>query len=389
VLQATYMTLSIIIVNYNVKFFLEQCLCSVKKAVADIDAEIFVVDNNSVDASVEYLKPEFSFVKFISNKNNPGFGKANNQALAEAKGKYILFLNPDTIIGEDTFHTCIQFFEKNPSAGAVGVYMIDGSGAYLKESKRGFTSPWVSFCKLTGLTAFFPHSKLFAGYYLGHQDETKNNEVDILSGAFMMARKEVLDTTGGFDEQFFMYGEDIDLSYRIQKAGYKNYSVADTKIIHFKGESTVKDIRYTKLFYKAMSQFSRKHFAGGFSAVFRALMNIAIWFRGIISAIGNLFRRKKIKSSTTTEEIRTFFMGDENEITHLKNSAALQQRIFTDKQQEATEIIFCEGINLSFQQIISLYKGKNEKVSYKIHAANSKSIVGSGSKEMMGETISL
>ncbi|MBS1936103.1 MAG: glycosyltransferase [Bacteroidetes bacterium] len=158
------MILSIIIVNYNVKFFLEQCLCSVKKAIANIEAEIFVVDNNSADGSVDYLQPKFPSVKFICNKDNPGFGKANNQALTEAKGKYILFLNPDTIVGENTFHTCIDFFERHSDAGAIGVYMIDGSGTYLKESKRGFTSPWVSFCKLTGLTSFFPHSKLFSGY---------------------------------------------------------------------------------------------------------------------------------------------------------------------------------------------------------------------------------
>src|SRR5579871_660708 len=383
------MELSIIIVNYNVKFFLEQCLYSVKKAITTIEAEIFVVDNNSADGSIEYLQPKFPFAKFICNKNNPGFGKANNQALAEAKGKYILFLNPDTIVGEYTFYTCITFFEQHSKAGAVGVYMIDGSGEYLKESKRGFTSPWVSFCKLTGLTAFFPHSKIFAGYYLGHLDETKNNEVDILSGAFMMARKEVLDITGGFDEQFFMYGEDIDLSYRIQKAGYKNYSLAETVIIHFKGESTVKDIRYTKLFYKAMSQFSKKHFTGSFSFIFSILMNAAIWLRGVISATGNLFRRKKVNPIEQQEIFKTFFIGDENEIDLLKKSSPLQQRIFVKEQEQANEIIFCEGIDLSFQQIIHLIKEKKEKVSYKIHAANSNSIVGSESKEMMGETIAL
>jgi N-acetylglucosaminyl-diphospho-decaprenol L-rhamnosyltransferase len=380
------MILSIIIVNYNVKYFLEQCLCSVVKAITGIEAEVFVVDNNSPDDSLSYLKPKFSSVQFINNTDNPGFGKANNQALGLAKGKYILFLNPDTIIGEDSFATCIRFLENHPHAGATGVYMIDGSGSYLKESKRGFTSPWVSFCKLSGLTSFFPHSKLFAGYYLGHLNENENNEVDVLSGACMMVKKEVLDNTGGFDEQFFMYAEDIDLCFRIQKAGYKNYSLAETTIIHFKGESTLKDIRYTKLFYRAMSQFTRKHFSSGFSVVFTLLMSAAIWFRAMLSAVGHLIKPAAPKKQQAV--VTEFLAGDKTTMEALRLNLTGKRKITTTKN-EATEIIFCEGTHFSFKEIVRCFKEKKDTLTYMIHAASSQSVVGSNSKEVMGETISL
>jgi GT2 family glycosyltransferase len=178
--------------------------------------EVIVVDNNSSDGSIAWLRPMFPFVRFIANTNNQGFAKANNQALQQCRGQYVLFLNPDTILPEDCFVQCLSFMEFHPDAGALGVRMIDGSGQYLPESKRGFPSPWVSFCKMSGLTHFFPASKLFARYYLGHLSPAETHQVDVLSGAFMWVRKEVLDKTGGFDERFFMYAEDIDLSYRIQ-----------------------------------------------------------------------------------------------------------------------------------------------------------------------------
>jgi len=227
------MQLSVIIVSYNVKYFLEQCLCSVQKAVRLLDAEIIVVDNSSADGSIEFLQPLFPQVKFIANRINAGFGKANNQALLQAKGNYILFLNPDTIVPEDCFTKCISFFENNSDCGALGIRMIDGSGRFLPESKRSFPLPFTSFFKLTGLSSLFPQSRIFNRYALGHLDEKKTHIVDVLAGAFMMARKEVLDMIGGFDEIFFMYGEDVDLSYRIQKTGYKNYYFSGSCIIHF------------------------------------------------------------------------------------------------------------------------------------------------------------
>lgn len=207
------MQLSVIIVNYNVKHFLEQCLFSVQKAIEDMQAEVIVVDNNSSDNSIVYLQPKFPSVKFITNIENLGFAKGCNMGLAMATGKYILFLNPDTIVPEDCFIKCISFLEQHSNAGAIGVKMIDGSGKFLKESKRAFPSPLTSLYKLFGFSRLFPRSKTFSRYHLGHLDENKINEIDVLAGAFMMIKKEVLDKVGSFDEIFFMYGEDVDLSY--------------------------------------------------------------------------------------------------------------------------------------------------------------------------------
>lgn len=286
------MLLSVIIVNYNVKHFLEQCLYSVQKAMTGIQAEVIVVDNNSTDNSRDYLFPKFPSFQFISNKENNGFAKACNQGLQQATGKYILFLNPDTILPEDCFQKCITFFESTKDAGAVGIKMIDGSGRFLKESKRAFPSPLTSLYKLFGLSKLFPRSKTFSKYHLGHLDENENHEVDVLAGAFMMVKKEVLDKTGGFDETFFMYGEDVDLSYRIQKGGYKNYYLAEPGIIHFKGESTKKgSMNYVKMFYNAMSIFVRKHYGGSKAGFFIFLIHIAIWLRAALTAAGNFIRR--------------------------------------------------------------------------------------------------
>ncbi|MEO6255030.1 MAG: glycosyltransferase [Ferruginibacter sp.] len=286
------MQLSVIIVNYNVKYFLEQCLYSVQKACVGIDAEIIVTDNNSSDGSRPFLEPGFPTVNFIWNTNNVGFAKANNQALAIAKGDHILFLNPDTILPEDSIQNCLQFFNFNKNAGALGIQMVDGSGNFLKESKRAFPSPLTSLYKLTGLTRLFPHSKTFAKYHLGHLSEHENHEVDVLAGAFMMIPKKVLDEIGNFDERFFMYGEDVDLSFRIQKAGYKNYYFAESSIIHFKGESTKRgSLNYVRLFYKAMNLFVKKHYSGSKAGIFIFLIQTAIILRATFSAIGNLLKK--------------------------------------------------------------------------------------------------
>ena len=284
--------LSIIIVNYNVKHFLEQCLYSVQAAVAGEEVEVIVVDNLSTDNSLNYLGPKFPWVRFIANKENVGFGKACNQGLQVSSGKYILFLNPDTVVPEDCFQKCISFFETHPDAGAIGVKMVDGSGKFLKESKRAFPSPFTSLFKLFGLARWFPRSRVFSRYHLGHLDENSDNEVDVLAGAFMMIRKEVLDKVGSFDEIFFMYGEDVDLSYRIQKAGFKNYYVAGSRIIHFKGESTRKgSMNYVRMFYKAMSLFVRKHYGGSRAGLFNFLIHVAIWFRAGLTAFSGFIRR--------------------------------------------------------------------------------------------------
>lgn len=284
--------LSVVIVNYNVKHFLEQCLYAVLAAARGTDTEIIVVDNHSSDGSMIYLPPKFPTVQFLENKENSGFAKACNQGLAIAGGRYILFLNPDTIVQEDCFEQCIQFMQSNPRAGGLGIRMIDGSGKFLKESKRSFPSPLTSLYKLFGLSRLFPHSRIFSRYHLGHLPEHSNNEVDVLAGAFMMIPKEVLNKTGGFDENFFMYGEDVDLSFRIQQAGYINYYFAGSTIIHFKGESTRKgSMNYVKMFYTAMSQFVRKHYGGSRASLFTGLIHAGIWFRAGLTAIGGFIRR--------------------------------------------------------------------------------------------------
>jgi GT2 family glycosyltransferase len=286
------MELSVIIVNYNVKHFLEQCLYSVQKAITAIAAEIIVADNCSADNSIDYLQPKFPNVRFIANTENYGFAKGCNIGVKEAGGKYILFLNPDTIVPEDCLHKCISFLESHADAGALGIKMLDGRGKFLKESKRAFPSPATSLYKLFGLSKLFPRSAFFSKYHLGHLDENENHEVDVLAGAFMMVKKEVLEKVGSFDETFFMYGEDVDLSYRIQKAGYKNYYFAQSCIIHFKGESTRKgSMNYVRMFYKAMSIFVRKHYSGSRAGVFIFLIHIAIWIRAFLSAATYFIRR--------------------------------------------------------------------------------------------------
>jgi GT2 family glycosyltransferase len=254
------MKLTVIIVNYNVKYFLEQCLISVQKACEGITAEVFVVDNNSVDGSVAMVAEKFPWVKLIANTENTGFSKANNQAMRLAKGEYVLLLNPDTVVQEDTFHKVVQFMDEHPDAGGLGVRMVDGKGHFLPESKRGLPTPAVAFYKIFGLSALFPKSPRFGRYHLGNLSADETHEIEILSGAFMLMRKKTLDQVGLLDEAFFMYGEDIDLSWLIIQGGWKNYYYPDTRIIHYKGESTKKgSLNYVKVFYQAMLIFARKH----------------------------------------------------------------------------------------------------------------------------------
>jgi GT2 family glycosyltransferase len=280
------MKLSVIIVNYNVKYFLEQCIISVLNAGKCIDIEVLVVDNASADGSCQMVKQRFPDVKMIENSNNVGFSVANNQAIKVSKGEYILLLNPDTVVEEDTFAKCINFMDAKANAGSLTVKMIDGKGKYLPESKRGLPSPMVSFYKIFGFTKVFPHSKTFARYYLGHLDENSTNKIEILPGAFMFIRKTVLDKVGLLDENFFMYGEDIDLSYRILKANFDNYYFPETRIIHYKGESTKKgSINYVLLFYKAMAQFAKKHFTQKNARLYMSVVFFAIYLRAFLSIL--------------------------------------------------------------------------------------------------------
>lgn len=289
------MKLSIIIVNYNVRYFLEQVLISVKKAIENIDAEVWVVDNDSKDHSVEMLEEKFPWVNIIANKENTGFSVANNQAIKKSNSEYILLLNPDTVVEEDTFEKCISFMDLHPNSGGLGVKMIDGKGNFLPESKRALPTAKVAFFKAFGLSSIFPKSKIFGKYHLGYLDENKTHKVEILAGAFMMMRKKVLDEIGLLDETFFMYGEDIDLSYRIIKAGYDNYYFPETQIIHYKGESTKKgSLNYVKVFYEAMIIFAKKHFSPKEAKFYSFAIYLAIFIKGFLTIFSNFLNKISI-----------------------------------------------------------------------------------------------
>ncbi len=286
------MKLSIIIVNYNVAHFLEQALLSVFKALKNVEAEVFVVDNNSVDHSLEMVATKFPQVHLIANKENVGFARANNQAIRQSTGEYVLLLNPDTVVEEDTFEKCLAFMDATPDAGGLGVKMVNGQGEFLPESKRGIPFPAVAFYKLFGLSKLFPNSHKFGSYHLTYLDNDEIHSVEVLSGAFMLMRRKTLDEVGLLDEDYFMYGEDIDLSYRILKGGYKNYYFPKTRIIHYKGESTKKgSLNYVHVFYKAMQIFAEKHFSKGNARLFNTLINAAIWFRASLAALKRIGAR--------------------------------------------------------------------------------------------------
>lgn len=286
------MKLSVVIVNYNVRYFLEQCLRSCLKAAEQVETEIIVVDNASSDQSDEMMRRVFPDVQYHYLNENLGFSKGNNYGIKRASGEFVLLLNPDTIVAEDTFAKCVSFMENHADAGGLGVYMIDGNGQYLPESKRGLPTPEAAFYKMTGLSALWPDSERFGSYHLGFLDKNQTHEVEILSGAFMMIRKKVLDEIGMLDEDFFMYGEDIDLSYRITKAGYKNYYFPETKIIHYKGESTKKgSANYVFVFYRAMVIFAQKHFKRGQASVLTLFINSAIYFRASLALVRRVVGR--------------------------------------------------------------------------------------------------
>jgi GT2 family glycosyltransferase len=361
-----------------------------------VESEVIVVDNHSSDGSIEQLKPLFPAVTFLANEENIGFGRANNQALRGATGDYILFLNPDTLVPEDLVHRCLSFLKKTPGAGGIGFRMVDGSGRFLKESRRGFPSHWVAFCRLAGLSALFPKSRLFSTYYLGYLPADVTHPAPVLSGACLWVSRSIVSELGGFDERFFMYAEDIDLSFRIEKAGYLNYYLADTTIIHFKGESTLRDMRYVHSFYKAMSQFRRKHYRKGFSALLTIAAETAIWCRavviGLIRVIGvGLAGLGGQSPGRGSEPVRTWITGDAVEAGEL--SAILTrtgQRIIVAEQGEAEEIIYCEGKAFSFRQSIARLEADapyRQGLQVKFHAAGSRSATGSADPTGRGETL--
>ena len=285
--------LSVVIVSYNVLHFLHQCLNSVERACRDLTAEVFVVDNASSDGSVEHVARHFPWVRLIASPDNLGFSRGNNLAIREARGRYVLLLNPDTLIPEDAFATCLRVADAEGDIGAIGARMIDGTGRFLPESKRGFPTPWVSFTKMSGLARLRRGTRRFDGYYLGHIGEHERADVDVLTGAYMWLRREALEAAGGgLDEDYFMYGEDIDLSYLVQRAGYRNVYLPAVSIVHYKGESTRKgSLRYVRSFYQAMALFADKHLGLRGSRLRKTGLLLAIYSREALAHIVNAWRR--------------------------------------------------------------------------------------------------
>lgn len=275
------MKLSIVIVSYNVRSYLEACLQSVRKALEGIEGEVFVVDNHSSDDTVSVLRSQYSWVRLIENQENLGFAKANNIAIRQSQGDYVLLLNPDTVVGEQTLRSALLFMDEHPKAGGAGVMMLNTDGTRAPESRRALPTPWISCLKMLGFTK---------RYYMSHLPWDAPGRIDVVSGAFCLLRKEALDKIGLLDEDFFMYGEDIDLSYRLLKAGWENWYLPYA-IVHHKGKSTQKsDYRYVHIFYQAMLIFFRKHYSH-LSIFYTLPVKMAIYFRASIALI-DLLRKK-------------------------------------------------------------------------------------------------
>ena len=333
--------LSVIIVNYNVKFYLEQCLESVRRASRGLQVEVFVVDNLSTDGSVEYLSGRFPEVTFIANRENVGFARANNQAIRLSKGRYVLLLNPDTIVGEDTLARSVEFMESHPEAGGLGVYMLNANGTFAPESRRGLPTPFVAFCKMSGLAKRFPKSRLLGRYYMGYLDVNEVNEIEVMSGAYMMLRREALDKVGLLDEDFFMYGEDIDLSYRVLKGGYKNYFLP-VRMLHYKGESTVKSsYRYAYVFYQAMRLFFRKHFSH-YSLLISLPIHAATWANTFMVYLRNRLRYRK-RPKATELPMNALVIGDAVMLDEVRSLLEKHHVGGTRLFMEGTEATLPEG----------------------------------------------
>ncbi|WP_322550338.1 glycosyltransferase family 2 protein [Flavobacterium psychraquaticum] len=376
------MQLSVIILNYNVRYFLEQCVLSVEKALAGIDGEIIVIDNNSPDDSCAMMKAKFPHIKLIENKENSGFPKGNNIGVAKAKGEYLCILNPDTIVAEDTFTKIFGKVCQTPPLGAgglgiLGCKLIDGSGAFLPESKRGVPTPWVAFTKIFGLYKLFPNSNWFNQYYAQHLSKNESGKVSILVGAFMVLKLDLYLQVGGFDENCFMYSDDIDLSYLVLKAGKSNYYFHETSVIHYKGESTIRDGTYMKRFREAMQFFYKKHFKKS-------------WFFDVMMQVGS-FVFSLLKKSQQKQEIRiiseyvvfskrNFEINLDQKTTYL---ADFNQ--FVNNPKENIEIIF-DTTTISFCEIITFMQSNaNKNLSFKNYIASSNYLIGSNNSNDRGQ----
>jgi GT2 family glycosyltransferase len=386
------MQLSVIILNYNVRYFLDLCVLSVQKAIQNLDAEIIVIDNNSSDDSCAMMKLCFPNIKLIQNTENSGFPKGNNIAVKEAKGEFICILNPDTVVAEDTFERVLAFAKCQNDLGIVGCKLIDGTGNFLPESKRGIPTPWVAFTKIFGLYKWFPNSSFFNKYYAQHLNENQTGCVDILVGAFMVMKRELYNELEGFDEKCFMYADDIDLSYRALLLQKKNYYFHETTVIHYKGESTVKDATYMKHFREFMNFFYRKHFKQSL------FFNLMARFGAFYFSMVKLFQGNPKAKFSPSQYI---FVSD-NENTREKLENKLQKNtqrailengkiVFSQSISEKnnTEVILDTNY-LNFKDVISFFEiNKNKSFTFKLLPMQSNFIIGSNSSNDRGEVINL
>lgn len=385
------MQLSVIILNYNVRFFLDQCIHSVQKATKNLKAEIIVVDNHSIDDSCAMIKEQYPEVILIENNENLGFPKGNNIGVGIAKGEYICILNPDTLVEEETFNKIISFAEKQENLGIIGVKLIDGAGKFLPESKRGIPTPWVAFTKISGLYKKFPHFECFTRYYASHLNENQTGKVSILVGAFMFMKRSVYIDLDGFDENCFMYSDDIDLSYKAIIAGLNNYYFANTTVIHYKGESTVKNALYMKRFQEAMMFFYQKHYKK--SVIFYFFMKIGAY----------LFVKNKVKlKNKPLKKISYYILLTKNpalgslienrnvkDVKIVNTIQSLKSETNIEKRKKQIEIIF-DVNSFTFSEIFSVMKDLSEKsYTFKMLANNQKFIIGSDSSDGSGEVVVL
>jgi len=372
------MQLSVIILNFNVRYFLEQCVLSVQKALENIDAEIIVVDNNSSDDSCLMMKQLFPQITLIENKENLGFPKGNNIAVEQAKGEYICILNPDTVVAEDTFAKILnsKFQIPNSQLGIIGCKLIDGTGNFLPESKRGVPTPWVAFTKIFGL---YKISNYFGKYYAQHLSENQSGKVDVLVGAFMMMKRELYLEVGGFDEDCFMYSDDIDLSYLVLKTGKSNYYFHETSVIHYKGESTVRDGTYMKRFREAMQFFYKKHFKKS-------------WFFDVMILFGTLVFSflKKIQQKDQVRNVDEYVVFSKAALDLKLSKKAIYLSDFNqfeNQPQKNIEIIF-DTTTFNFNEIITfMEKNRKHNLSFKNYISSSNYLIGSNNSNDRGQII--
>ncbi len=376
------MELSVIILNYNVRDFLRHCILSVQRAIQDINSEIIIIDNNSPDDSCEMVKIEFPELLLIENKENIGFGRANNQAVAHAKGKYICILNPDTVVSLDVFHKCLRFIKQTPGCGAIGTRLIDGTGNFLPESKRNLPTPKASLSKLLG------SEKQQNAYYANHISEEEIGPVSVLVGAFMFMLRSVYEEVGGFDRDYFMYGEDIDLSYKIEKAGYINYYLGSALVLHYKGESTQRDKQYLDRFYGAMHIFYKKHFSK--NIIVDAIIHLGIE----VTKFSKLFSLKKKKVSLP--EVNKIFLLSTDNVFYEKLKANYSKPVYQvelkDLSQKKLEdaMLVWDSNDYDYNVILEnmrLYAHK--KIRYRIRPIGTQQIIGSDRSDDKGSVVSL